>query len=225
MQKWQKNAILRAIQRSGLDPQQFIFEEFERSGSIPRHSTVKHRWSPSRFDIDDDRNRGHGYKYEIKSIIAGGQEHSSSAEYWWTLLSQVRRWSRSVKTDIKTPDLWAELEGEAGLLRAASEDVSENTPFTSEEQKEIATRLSAWAAHAQRTHSLSSAQMQSLQMKLDYLVDASRRFGRKDWLNLCAGTIVAYIFTASLPPDAAREMFLGMLRAVGHLYGLPLLPS
>ena len=67
--------------------------------------------------------------------------------------------------------------------------------------------------------------MQSLQMKLDYLNEASRRFGRKDWLNLCARTIISYILTASLPPDAAREMFLGVLRAVGHLYGLPLLPS
>jgi hypothetical protein len=119
----------------------------------------------------------------------------------------------------------AGLEGEAELLRTASEGVSENTPFTSEEQKEIAARLAVWAAHAQRTHSLSSAQMQSLQMKLDYLNEASRRFGRKDWLNLCAGTIISYILTASLPPDAAREMFLGVLRAVGHLYGLPLLPS
>jgi hypothetical protein len=110
------------------------------------------------------------------------------------------------------------------LLRAASEDVTENVPFTSEEQKEITARLSAWAAHAQRTHSLSSAQMQSLQVKLDYLIEASRRIGRKDWLNLCAGPIFGYILTASLPSGAAREMFLGMLQAVGHLYGLPLLP-
>jgi hypothetical protein len=27
MQKWQKNAILRTIQGTGLDPQQFIFED------------------------------------------------------------------------------------------------------------------------------------------------------------------------------------------------------
>jgi len=56
-----------------------------------------------------------------------------------------------------------------------------------------------------------------LDVKLDYLINASRRLGRKDWLNVCAGTILVYILTASVPPEGARDMFLGILRAIGHL--------
>jgi hypothetical protein len=63
--------------------------------------------------------------------------------------------------------------------------------------------------------------MQALDVKLDYLINASRRLGRKDWLNVCAGTILVYILTASVPPEAARDMFLGIMRAIGHLFGLP----
>ena len=107
---------------------------------------------------------------------------------------------------------------------AISDDVTENTPFTPDEQNEIAARLQALAEHARRTYSLSAAQMRALDTKLDYLADAARRLGRKDWLNVCAGAILGYILSASLPPEAARDMFLGLARAIGHLWGLPDLP-
>ena len=64
-----------------------------------------------------------------------------------------------------------------------------------------------------------------LDVKLDYLVNAARRLGRKDWLIVCAGVILTLIIGAVLPPSAPRDMFLGLLRAIGHLYGLPDLPT
>ena len=46
-------------------------------------------------------------------------------------------------------------------------------------------------------HSLSKAQRQVLEEKLDYLIDASARLGRKDWLIIFMGTILSFVLTAT----------------------------
>jgi hypothetical protein len=102
-------------------------------------------------------------------------------------VQRISRWLQDVKRDLKTPDLWAELQREAELLGANFDDVTENSPFTSDEQNEIAGRLRELADHARRTYSLSEAQIRLLDAKLGYLVGAAGRLGRIDWLNAFAG--------------------------------------
>ena len=96
-------------------------------------------------------------------------------------MRRVSAWLEEVKRDLETPDLWAELQREAKLLGAGSNAVTENTPFTPEEQKEIARETKELAKYVRKIHLLSPAQMQVLDEKLEYLVDASDRLGRKDW--------------------------------------------
>ena len=134
------------------------------------------------------------------------------------LMQRVSLWLGEVKRDLETPDLWAELQREAKLLGAGSNAVTENTPFTPGEQKEIAGRLKELAKYVRKTHSLSPAQMQALDEKLEYLVDASHRLGRKDWLNAFIGVTLGYMLSVALPPESARTIFLTFLRAIGLLY-------
>lgn len=121
--------------------------------------------------------------------------------------------------ELPEPDLWAELQREAQQLGGTIfDDVIENTPFTVDEQNEVASQLQALAEHVRRTYSLSAAQMQALDGRLDYLTNAAGRIGRKDWVNVCAAAILGYVLTASLPPEAAHYMFLRLMRAIGHLF-------
>jgi hypothetical protein len=180
--------------------------------------TVKHQWAaaPSRYVITIEQR---SYLTWIE-----GQERARRMLTWRGVLGRLCRWLMEVKNDLETPDLWADWQRQAGLLQATSEDITENAPFTSAEQTDIAARLPEWADHAQRAHSLSSAQTQVLVQKVQYLTEAARHMGRKDWLNVCTGTIFGNTLTASLPPEAAREIFFSVSRAVGHLFGLPMLP-
>jgi hypothetical protein len=128
-----------------------------------------------------------------------------------------------VKSDLETPDLWAELQREVTLLGARSVELIENTPFTPDEQNEIARRLQRLAGHARNTYSLSPEQIRLLDEKLNYLVEASARLGRIDWLNAFVGAILGYILTAAFPPVSAGHVFDTFIRAIIDLY--PLLPS
>lgn len=216
MQKWQTNLIVKAFGPVGLDPRQFDFENGDS------HFVIKHKSSPSCFTICSE-----GGDYTATYVVGDGIEWPISACGWQTILSRFSRWLKEVKSDLETPDLLADLQREAKLLDATFADATENTPFTLAEQNEIKARLRALAEHAQRTYSLSAAQMQALDAKLDYLVEAARRVGRKDWLILFSGVIFSYILTALLPPEAAYDLFLMFLRTIGHFHGfsdLPLLP-
>jgi hypothetical protein len=211
--KWKKNEIFKAIQEVGLDPKEF---DLKNNDSEVR---IQHKWSMSCFTVVPDPSH-----YVGSRVVGDGVDWPIDLYSWESLIERIRSWLEDVKRDLEMPDLWAELQRDAQLLFGAPSDDTENTPFTPDEQNDIAARLQALAEHARRTYSLSAAQMRTLEAKLDYLADAARRLGRKDWLNVCAGAILGYILTASLPPEAARGMFLGLLQAVGYLYGLPDMP-
>lgn len=213
MQKWKSNVIVKAIEAAGLDPRQFDLQD--DNGTI----RIKHKWSLSYFTI-----RSEGMHSSASYVVGDGGEWPISAFSWQTIRPRISSWLEDVKLDLETPDLWAELQRETQFLGAISDDVTKNTPFTPDEQNEISARLRALAEHTRNTYPLSAQQTRALDAKIDYLVNAARRLGRIDWLNVCAGAIVGYILTASLPPEAAREMILGFARAIGHLCGLPDLP-
>ena len=137
---------------------------------------------------------------------------------WQSLMPRLSMWLGEVKRDLETPDLWAELQREAKLLGVGSSELIENTPFTPDEQKEIAKRLNELAKYLKLTYSLSQAQMKALDEKVDYFIEASNRVGRKDWLNIFIGGIFGYILSAAVPTESARNIFLSSLRAIGLLY-------
>jgi hypothetical protein len=207
LQKWHTNDIYKAIETAGLDPRQFDLND---SGVEVR---VKHKWTESCFIIGG--NLGH---FVGRYVFGNSIDWPYEAYSWDAMLPRVQRWLQFVKHDLGTPDLWAELKREGELLRVGSNEVAENAPFTPEEQKAIAGRLDELAKYVRKTHSLSQVQMRPLEEKLDYLVDASGRLGRKDWLNAFIGVTLAFMLSVALAPESARTMFLTFLRAIGHLY-------
>ena len=216
LNKLTKNAIFEAIKAAGLHPEDFDLQDDDAEVRLKR------KRSASCFTI---RSEGSGLKFVGRSVAGDFWDMPIEVYSWGTVIERISSWLEYVKLDLKTPDLWAELHRDDQLLfSATSDDVTENSRFTPDEQNEIATRLQTLAEDARRTYSLSAAQVRVLDAKLDYLVNAARRLGRKDWLNVCAGVILTLIIGAVLPPSATRDMFLGLLRAIGHLYGLPDLP-
>jgi len=121
--------------------------------------------------------------------------------------------------------LWADLRAEAQLLGAASDEATLNTPFTPDEQQQIATRLREIAEQVKATYSLSEERMRDFNSKLDYLNDAASRLGRRDWRGLCLGVLCTFALPSALPPESVRNIIGLVIRTLGHLHGFPELPN
>ena len=109
------------------------------------------------------------------------------------------------------------------VARRCFGDANENTPFTSEEQKDIEQRLREVEAHVRDTYSLFEPEMETLHRKIDYLIDAAGRFGRIDWLNIFVGAIFSYLLAVALPSEHALPFMTHFLHAIRHFFehGLP----
>ena len=207
MQKLRKNAIFEAIQAVELAPSDF---DLDNSGTEVR---INHKRSKSYFIIGGEASAHYVGRYVVGDML----DMPYDIYTWDGVLERVRRWAQNVKLDLDTPDLWAELRREAKLLGAGSE-VTENTPFTRDEQKEIARHLDKLAKDVRHALSLSRGKMQALEARIEYLIDAAGRLGRKDWLNIFIGVTLPFMLSLALPPESARSILLTCLRAIGLLY-------
>ena len=218
MRKAQRNNLVEAIQSVGIDPLDFEVQEYDDVNKVH----IKHRYTSSWFNVCFE-----GGLFKGKYVVGDNPEWLvTPSTTWHSMFPKIITWLREVKTDFETPDKLAELQKQVQALSMASDSIIDNTPFTSDEQKQIEGKLQMMVEHAQRTYSLSLAQVKAFNDKLDYVVKASRRLGRKDWFLLFAGAIFTYV-PILLPPEAIRDMSLSLLKAIGHLHGFsdfPLLP-
>ncbi len=214
LQKYKKNDIVKAVQGIQLDPREFDIREDENE------SRIVHKPSSAYFVVGGNPGKYVG-EYKSGDWLAWPYEAYS----WEAALRRISSWLDEVKRDIETPDLWAELHNEAELLEVTYDKDTENTLFTTEEKKKIAQQFNEFSDYAQRTYSLSAAQMNVLNTKLDYLVKATGRLGRVDWRNALLGVIIGYVLTIALPPESARSMFFILLRGISQIHGFPALPN
>lgn len=213
LQKWQKNKIFKAIQGVGLVPTDFDLNDGDAEARI------KYKWSESYFIIGG--NPGH---YVGTYIVGDAPLWPYEVYSWQTLMERVSGWLEEVKSDLETPDLWAELRRETELLGNTSSEAPENTPFAPYEQEEIAGRLREIAEYIVRTYSLSVEQTRVLNSKIDYLIDAAGRLGRTDWRGILFGIMFSFFLASALPPETVRNILMLVLRAIGHFTGFPELP-
>lgn len=106
--------------------------------------------------------------------------------------------------DLATPDLWAELKASPD----AAEDfrVLKNTRFSPQEQTRIADTLAQFEAEVERRQLLSPDEIKELHEQVNYLIEASKRLGRKDWVLVVTGTLFSFTIQAGLNGATASQL-------------------
>ena len=206
-EKWQRNPILNAIVEGGLDPIECSFDYEE----VPWR--VVHMPSGSYFLIG-----GCYAHYKLTSLVGDGQPSESDAYSWSTVSKRVERWAREVKRDVDTPDLWAEVRRRQGILASAAFEDTDNSPFTSDERAAIVEQVRQ-IKEKLRTYAVPEARMLSIEAKLDYLVSAADRVGRKDWRILFGGVVLSLIAADLLPREVVSDFFTMVPHVLGHIFG------
>jgi hypothetical protein len=209
LEKFQSNAVFRAIAAGGLEPRECDLTEGDTE------IRISHVPSGSYFVLG-----GSAIAYTGTYVVGNSAVSWPTGPISWTSVpEQVRRWAEQVKQDVETPDLWAELQREREILTGVRYEAVENTPFTPDEQAEIAQQLRAIKEDLKKKYSLSSEQMSRVEARLDEAEAASRRIGRKDWLLLFAGVIFTLIATGLLPPESVHHVFMMIFHDLDHLFG------
>jgi len=208
LEKWKSNQVFEAVEAAGLNPTEFDWDD--STDDI----CLRHRWSEAYFFFIGAPGR------YIARYAAGDERAVDVQKFSWeALMSSVGLWLSYIKRDVETPDLWAELQRETELLGDAWRDAVENAPFTPNERADVARQLQELRRYVQDAYSLSERQLSDLDSKIDFLVDAAARLGRKDWLVVFIGTMAGFVLVAVLPPDAARHIVLAFLSGISHWLG------
>jgi len=208
LEKWKRNEIYEAVKAAGLSPETFSWDD----GAEP--ILFRHPSSGAHFVF------GGVPGFYATSFVAGDYTRSETRSFsWQALMQRVRTWLSYVKLDIETPDLWDQLRREAELLGRATDEALENTHFAPDERDEIVSQLNEFREYATKTFALSEEHLKDLNSKVDYLIEATSRLGRKDWLNACIGALMGLIVVAALPPDVAHHCLQALWSGIAHFFG------
>ena len=210
--KLRRNKIYRVIEGGNLD-----LSEFQLTETGDR-VTVTHN-SGSRFVFEPRMSRVMGEHYGVTYIVADGTNLNYSLEFELDeVLEHILAWVNEIGETLEAPDLWAELRRSRELISSIQQTGSSNTPFTQEEQKQIAAQLQEIKKQAREQFELTNEQIAQLDEKLDEAAEASTRMGRKDWLIYLLGTITALVITATVTGGVGEHIFTMVLHGLAHLF-------
>jgi hypothetical protein len=221
----QRNEVFETIQDRGHRPEDFEWEELLTYGGNMSGPLLRYRPVPTFYFL---------FAREVEGFVvrfAPGYEswESPTLGYgkWDDLVSpQLALWLDCIKRETQAPDLWGQLEQGRELLQAA-DATDDNTPFTPEEQTQVAAQLREIKEYLFATHSLSATQQVTIETRLAYLEQAATRMGRKDWSTILIGTLFSVVVETTLGADGASDLFRFAMNAVGHLLkgAVPHLPA
>jgi hypothetical protein len=239
MLKKYRNSLLDMIRAANLDPRRFTPQEEEIDGYQAFRLRVE--GSPLYFTTFT-RFGGEDREFKSKwSKYVRGHPKPTYLEYEMRLWSKFKPLQDSFKEwldtsarkylsdrdeeieDLMITDLWAELD-----IPSGSTDDSQslqNTPFSNEEHIRIAAALRELEEEVQRQGGLTTEQANLLHEQVEYLVESSKRLGRKDWLVATAGALIGFTIQAGLTSDAATQIIRLAGEALRWIAHKPLLLS
>lgn len=228
--KSQKNEVLKIIQKSGLEPANFLWvigkyivpsDDILTRGLIDNEYEVPkliYKYSQFHFQFEMLNGRHH-------CTFSPGREKPfeiQSPGSWLYLTNHIEEWLHYLKREIEAPDLWAEMEKYRISVSLALPEQVRNEPIPAYEAEEIANKLQELADKIDEQFDLDTEQNQFVRSKLDYLANAAKRQPSMDWVHTSIGVYVTIAMSLTLAPDKAGELWQLMKSLVGpflHLIG------
>ncbi|MDP1990660.1 MAG: hypothetical protein Q8K00_06505 [Syntrophales bacterium] len=94
-----------------------------------------------------------------------------------------------------------------------------NTPFEPDEVERILGSITSIQEAVTQRSDITPEQQDYINRKLDEVIDAATRVGRKDWINLAIGTLTNVVVNVGLGSVPARFIFQAMGDALSWLVG------
>lgn len=229
-----KNQVFSQIKLAKLDPADFVWleeaSEVTKMGLGRETFTVEvlgHAPTGYYFKFDVNANTNMSDQWAIRLPGSDGPRRRDNAGTWELVFEYLADWLRHVKAEHDAPDLWAEFANAQKQLGNVPTEI-ENTPFTTDEQNEIARQLQELKTYTRQTYELNEEQYRAIESRLDYFADAATRLPRIDWRNAFVGALLGLVLQNVVPPEPVQHLFYVVLRGLAHMFGggdaLPELP-
>lgn len=208
----QKNQLLEIIRDDQLDP--FNFEWKDRRVRYPGYSTGTYIIPTLEFKGTDyfygfdKRDDGHEARFSpgqdtyTEHVLAGS---------WENQIYHFHLWLQHLKREIHSPDMWARLSQYNLPTDSADYASVENQQFTTGEVRQLQDGLKRMRSYLESEFDFSEIQINIVNEKLDYLLEAAKRQGKKDWLHTAIGAIFSLSVSLALAPEQATRIW-GILR-------------
>jgi hypothetical protein len=208
--KLERNKIYNVIARSYLDPAECSFSVTGQATKIVHSSG-----SEIRFSYIKDNRR----VWRLTAYVEDGTKHQFNVSPEIdNVLIYIERWAQEVRLVLDTPDYWAEAQKRRELIDSIRLEESSNTFFNQDEQRQIVAQLQQVQTQMGSQFELTTEQVEQIRVSLDHAAEASKRMGRKDWLQLFGGSIFTLIITDMVSPAIGGHIFATVVQTLIHLF-------
>jgi len=216
--------VFELIRHYGLAPSRFEWEVAEGAWENITVPMLAYVDSDYFYAFDVDRRSQHGARWSPGKEVAVERALLGS---WEEQLKQFALWLDRLKRELNEPDLWESLTRYSTLSAEMVDPSEQNRQFTVPEVEQIAVGLENARAFLLAEFAGLEQQLKAVNEGIDYLKDACRRQGRRDWFQGCLGWIVTLGIAVSLAPEQALKTWAFIkqqLAGVIHLLPRPQQP-
>jgi hypothetical protein len=211
--------LFEAIEKSGLNP-----SEFELVNAIhARWTYIIHTPSNDRQNITRSHNRKGKYIIVLNRSPLYLRFVDTSGTLpgydWADVVAKVEDWA----SQLAAGDIWKEFIADRATATSSHENI-DNTPFTASEREEVRKQLRQIPAQVRERFDLSEKQESDIEQKMDELIAASERVGKKDWRVMVYGAAFSLIVNDEIPAHAVQSIMSMIFTGLAHSLGFGGLP-
>jgi len=204
----QKNEVLELVKISRLDPFNF---KWARCVSRKTHDLIMSRLNYHDteffFEFDfDHKSHWATFSPGVDQVI-----NSTNTVGWKAQLHAVEVWLVCLMREVNEPDLWEQMSRYQLPSGDRPSPEATNDPFTAQQVERIAEAVNKVRGYLESEVRLEAEQRHFVNEHLDYLVDAAKRQGKRDWFHTCIGVIITISTGLALAPEKSRAIW-GIIR-------------
>lgn len=222
--KSQRNDIFNSIRICGLNHKDFDWSEGDFTDADGQFDVLTYKDSDYYFQFKI-YDKSFSWSYSPGTSLLDVSGGGTIIEDWNDMHEAAEIWMESIKKDINEPDLWANLPETSDSLWQSTVSEYENSRFTNDEHTIIVQGVQKIREFVIE-FGIANNEIKLLDNKLDYLVESSKKLGRKDWILVAWGTLLSVITSLALDSNSAKTIFEIAGKAFNDLYqGMLLLPQ
>lgn len=219
LRKSWKNDVFKSIQEANLNPLSFEWGEEQTEWDPDTGysvSVIKYKGTDFYFKFD----RADDGRFDCKFFPGrlGVPEESGLWDEWNKILPYLKMWFSYVKKETG-PDLWEQLKEYAPDETFIGTGKISNAPFSYSEAENIIGSLDKLQSQIEKNFDLQADQLAFVKREIEYLKEAAKRQGRKDWMHTAIGVIITIAAGLALSPektkllwDLLKSCFAGLLQ-------------